>query len=173
MTEKSKPICYVDMDGVIADLYNYVAEIHDVDHYSNMTKDQWEVFFKDTDAYSLFSTIPPFPNANELLNLVKTYAGSYRILSSPLNYDIEGSKKGKSEWLAKHITVPAERVVYDGQKYKYAQQPDGTPNILIDDYGVNIRAWTNAGGTAVKFQNDENDISEIKNVLEKEFKKDK
>lgn len=167
----SKPICFVDMDGVLADLYNYAAEIHDVDHYNEMTKDEWEAFFKDSNAYTLFRDIPPFANANQLLNLVKNLAGGYRILSSPLGFDRPGSIKGKTEWLAKHINVPADETVFDHEKYNYAVQSDGTPNILIDDYGVNTRAWDQAGGIAIKFQNDENEISEVVDVLEKVFQK--
>jgi hypothetical protein len=171
--EQAKPIVYVDMDGVLADLYNYAAEIHDVDHYNEMTKDEWESFFKDSNAYHLFRDIPPFTNANQLLNLVKNYAGGYRILSSPLGFDREGSIKGKTEWLAKHINVPADKIVFEHDKYKYAVQPDGTPNVLIDDYGVNTRAWDAAGGVAIKFQNDEDDVSKIDGVLQKVFSKDK
>lgn len=169
----SKPIVYVDMDGVLADLYNHAAEIHDVDHYNQMTKDQWESFFKDSDAYHLFRDIQPFSTANELLQLVKNYAGGYRILSSPLNFDREGSIKGKREWLAKHINVPADKIVFEHDKYKYAVQHDGTPNILIDDYGVNTRAWDNAGGIAIKYQADEDSLDKVVKVLVKVFEKDK
>jgi len=171
--DTGKPIVYVDMDGVLADLYNHAAEIHDVDHYNEMTKDQWEAFFKDSDAYHLFRDIQPFSTANQLLELVKKYAGGYRILSSPLNFDREGSIKGKREWLAKHIKVPADKIVFEHDKYKYAVQPNGTPNILIDDYGVNTRAWDSAGGIAVKYQADEDTLDKVVQVLEKVFDKDK
>jgi len=171
--DTGKPIVYVDMDGVLADLYNHAAEIHDVDHYNEMTPKEWENFFKDSDAYHLFRDIDAFPTANELLSLVKKYAGGYRILSSPLNFDREGSIKGKREWLAKHIKVPADKIVFEHDKYKYAVQPDGTPNILIDDYGVNTRAWDAAGGIAIKYQADEDTLDKVVKVLEKVFDKDK
>ena len=171
--DTGKPIVYVDMDGVLADLYNHAAELHDVDHYNQMTPKQWEEFFKDSDAYHLFRDIDPFPTANDLLSVVKNYAGGYRILSSPLNFDREGSIKGKREWLAKHIKVPADKIVFEHDKYKYAVQPNGTPNILIDDYGVNTRAWDQAGGIAVKYQADEDPVSKVTNVLKKVFGKDK
>lgn len=171
--QESKPIVYVDMDGVLADLYNHAAELHDVDHYNQMTPAQWEEFFKDSNAYHLFRDIQPFATANQLLELVKKYAGGYTILSSPLSFDRAGSIKGKSEWLKKHIKVAPDRVIFEHDKYKYAIQPDGTPNILIDDYGVNTRAWDEAGGTAIKYQADENDLSEIVPVLQKVFEKHK
>lgn len=169
----AKPIVYVDMDGVLADLYSHAAEISDVEHYNQMTPDQWESFFRDSDAYHLFRDIGMFPTANQLLELVKNYAGGYRILSSPLNFDREGSIKGKREWLAKNINVPADKIIFEHEKYKYAVQPDGTPNILIDDYGVNTRAWDAAGGTAIKYQADEDSLDKVVQVLAKVFGKDK
>lgn len=171
--QERKPIVYVDMDGVLADLYSHAAEISDVEHYNQMTPEQWETFFKDSNAYHLFRDIQPFSTANQLLELVKKYAGGYTILSSPLSFDRAGSIKGKSEWLKKHIKVAPDRVVFEHEKYKYAVQPDGTPNILIDDYGVNTRAWDAAGGTAVKYQADEDNLSKVVNVLQKVFGKDK
>lgn len=165
----SKPIVYVDMDGVLADLYNYASEIHDVDHYKEMTKDQWEAFFKDSDAYHLFRSIPKFETANKLIDLVISYAGSYRILSSPLNYDREGSIKGKKEWIESHLPIKPEQAIFETDKYKYALQPDGSPNILIDDYRVNTTKWDLAGGIAIKYQADEDSLEIINDVLEKVF----
>jgi hypothetical protein len=44
---------YVDMDGVLADLFNYAGEINNVEHYNQMTQDQWEAFFKDSNGEQL------------------------------------------------------------------------------------------------------------------------
>ena len=155
---------YVDMDGVLADLFNHVGELHDVEHYNQMTPDQWETFFKDSNAYELFRSLPAFPTANKLLQMVVDFAGGYTILSSPLNFDKEGSIKGKREWLNKHIDVPADNVVFEHDKYKYATS-NGKPNILIDDYGVNIRKWEGAGGIAIKYQADEDSLLKVFKAL--------
>ena len=151
---------YVDMDGVLADLFNHVGGLHDVEHYNKMTPDQWETFFKDSNAYELFKSLPVFPTANKLLDIVKNFAGGYKILSSPLNFDKEGSIKGKKEWLAKHINVPADAWVFEHEKQIYANT-NGVPNILIDDYGVNIRKWQAAGGIAIKYQADEDSLKKV------------
>ena len=164
---KGKPIVFCDMDGVLADLYNHAAEIHDVEHYNDMTPEQWESFFEHSNAYQLFRDIPPFPTANMLLQIVKKFAGGYTILSSPLIFDKAGSIKGKREWLGKHIKVAPENVIFEHDKWKYAVQSDGTPNILIDDYGVNIRKWREAGGIAIKYQSDEDSLDKIVSVLQK------
>lgn len=167
---KGKPIVYVDMDGVLADLYNHAAEIHDVDHYNQMTSSDWESFFKDSNAYHLFRDIDAFPTANKLLNIVKKIAGGYTILSSPLSFDRAGSVRGKQEWLSKNIKVRPDNVVFEHDKYKYAVQPDGTPNVLIDDYGVNTRAWNQAGGIAIKYQADEDSLDKVIKGLRYAFK---
>lgn len=169
----SKPIVYVDMDGVLADLYNYAAELHDVEHYNHMTPADWEKFFKNSDAYHLFRDINSFPTSNALIKLVKKYAGEYTILSSPLSFDRAGSIKGKREWLNQHLTDKPDNIIFEHDKYKYAVQPDGTPNILIDDYGVNTRAWAMAGGIAIKYQADEDTLDKVDKVLKKVFGKDK
>lgn len=158
------------MDGVLADLYNYASEIHDVDHYREMTTDQWETFFKDSDAYHLFRSVPTFETTNKLLELVVGYAGKYRILSSPLNFDLSGSIKGKKEWIDTHLDIKPEQEVFETEKYKYATQPDGSPNILIDDYKVNTTKWDLAGGIAIKYQADEDSLEIINEVLAKVFK---
>ncbi len=161
---KTKQTVYVDMDGVLADLFNHVGAIHDVEHYNDMTDQQWEEFFKTTNAYHLFKNLPPFATANKLLKIVKNLAGGYKILSSPLNFDREGSIKGKREWLSKHITVPADGIIFEHEKYKYATS-NGVPNILIDDFRKNITAWNSAGGIGIKYQADENTLGELAQEL--------
>ena len=158
-------IVYVDMDGVLADLFNHAGSIHDVEHYSSMTKDQWEDFFKNSNAYELFRDLPAFPNANKLLQMVKDFAGGYTILSSPLSFDKAGSIKGKQEWLKKHIHVSPDNIIFEHNKAMYATA-NGKPNILIDDYGVNIRAWGSAGGIPIKYQADEDSLQKVFKALQ-------
>jgi putative chitinase len=157
---------YVDMDGVLADLFNHAGSVNDVEHYNQMTQAQWEEFFKNSNAYELFRKLPVFPSANKLLQMVVNYAGGYNILSSPLNFDKAGSIKGKREWLSKHINVPADKIIFEHEKYKYAVNADGTPNVLIDDYGVNIRKWADAGGIAIKYQADEDSLQKVFKALQ-------
>ena len=165
----TKPIVYVDMDGVLADLFNHVADIHDVEHYNDMSDDEWDHFFQHTNAYKLFRDLPAFPTANTLLKMVKDLAGGYQILSSPLNFDRKGSIKGKREWLEKHITVPADGIIFEHEKYKYAVS-NRKSNILIDDFRKNITAWNEAGGIGIKYQADEDSLDDLKTQLSKALK---
>lgn len=159
-----KPIVYVDMDGVLVDLFNHIGSIHDVEHYSQMTIAEYDAFFKNTNAYELFRDVPAFETANDLISMVKTLAGEYTILSSPLNFDRDGSIKGKQEWLKKHLSIQPDNIVFEHEKYKYAKT-DETPNILIDDFRKNLDAWEAAGGIGIKYQGDENTIEELMKEL--------
>ena len=65
----------------------------------------------------------------------------------------------------KNIDVLSDGVIFEKDKAKYAVRADGTPNILIDDWGTNVRKWADVGGKAIKYQADENNLDELKEKL--------
>lgn len=139
---------YVDMDGVLADFFGAWKkligqgwrEITDID--SALQK------IRETDNFWL--NLPVTKNADNLLGLIKDIKGSYNILSSPLPDD-PNSEPHKREWIKEHLAAfPPKEVIITFDKAVYATQQDGTPNILIDDYGVNINKWEAAGGVGFK-----------------------
>jgi len=154
---------YIDMDGVLVDLYNYIGKKLGVD-YNKITQKQWNDFYRNVDAYELFKNAPTFPSTNKLIQTVKDVVGGYTILSKPLGFDRNGSIKGKKEWLAKHISVTPDEVIFEDNKAKYAVSND-TPNILIDDFGQNIQKWNAAGGIGVKYRADKDNLSDVFNAI--------
>ena len=53
------------------------------------------------------------------------------------------------------IVLPKKKkkILIRHDKESFATQPDGIPNILIDDYGVNVRKWKRGGvGLNTKIQ---------------------
>jgi hypothetical protein len=82
-------------------------------------------------------------------------AGNYSILSSPLMSNVEESSKEKMQWLQRHLrSHQPQAVIFDHEKYKFAQQADDTPNILIDDWDTNIRLWNANGGIGILYKDD-------------------
>src|SRR6056300_203795 len=143
---------YVDMDGVLADFFDSWAKLMKVDKWWNINKqhniDDALQKIRDTDNFWL--NIPLTPNAKNLLNLIKQVKGSYNICSSPLPGDPK-SEPHKREWIKKHLAFfPPKNIYITHNKEQFAVQKDGTPNILIDDYGVNIRKWEDSGGIGFK-----------------------
>jgi 5'(3')-deoxyribonucleotidase len=143
---------YVDMDGVLADFFGEWAKLMGVEHFTDINKehDIEDALQKIRDTENFWLDLPLTSNAKNLLNLIKQVKGSYKILSSPLPDD-PNSEPHKREWIEKHLGFfPPEDVIITHDKAKYATQEDGTPNILIDDYGVNISKWEAAGGYGFK-----------------------
>ena len=94
--------------------------------------------------------LPLTSNAKNLINLVKQVKGEYNILSSPLPGDPK-SEPHKRQWIKKNLNFfPPKKIFIRHDKESFATQSDGTPNILIDDYGVNVRKWEASGGVGFK-----------------------
>ena len=154
----TQPIIYIDLDGVLADLYGHAQRHLDVEHYSMITDAEFNKWFADANAEELFASLNPFPTNKKLLSYVKNLAGSFNILSSPLNFDREGSIRGKRHWLATYVKDGPKEAIFEHRKYLYAKQPNGTPNILIDDFGKNTALWEEHGGIAIKYQADKDEL---------------
>lgn len=143
---------YVDMDGVLADFFGSWAKLMNVKHFTDIHKNHNidDALQKIRDTEDFWLKLPMTSNAKNLLMMIKDIKGSYKILSSPLAGD-PNSEPHKREWIKEHLGffMPSD-VIITHNKAEYATQEDGTPNILIDDYGVNIRAWEAAGGIGIK-----------------------
>jgi 5'(3')-deoxyribonucleotidase len=165
---KSRPVVYVDMDGVLADFFGAVAQAHGVDHWKNIKNGEVGLH-QAAQKEGFFANLPKLPNADRLIGAVTQLAGSYSILSSPLQSDVENSSRGKAVWLKNKLGgAQPQSVVFDHEKYRYAQQPDETPNILIDDYPVNINLWNQHGGIGILYKDSASAeaIEKLKQVLE-------
>ena len=151
---KSRPIVYVDMDGVLADMFGEVARHHGVDNWRKARKKQ--KIDKIAKQPGFFRNLPPLPGAGKLINTVLKFVGRFSILSSPLMSNVDQSSKEKAVWLQHHLRKhPPQSIIFDHQKEKYALQSDGTPNILIDDWETNINLWRQRGGIGILYKNDE------------------
>lgn len=164
--DSTKTRVYVDMDGVLVDTYNHIATIIGIPHYSQITPVQWEEFYSKVDGYELFKDLPMFPTANALLSIVKKYFNNYHLLSSPLNYDVAGSTRGKIQWLKNHASINPASVTFESAKEKYAVS-NGVPNILIDDSASQLQRWRAAGGIAIKYQADVDSVDTVDQALKK------
>ncbi len=139
---------YVDMDGVLADFFGDWKKLVGKD-WRKIT-DIGPALQKIRDTDNFWLNLPMTNNAKNLLSLIKNIKGSYKILSSPLPDDPK-SEPHKREWIENNLKFfPPEDVIITFDKAKFATQQDGTPNILIDDYGINIQKWESAGGVGFK-----------------------
>ena len=139
---------FVDMDGVLADFFGEWQKLIGKDW--RKVKDIEPALQKIRDKDDFWLNLPLLPQAKNLLSVIKKVKGSYSILSSPLPND-PNSEPHKREWIKKNLDFfPPENVIITHDKAKFATNPDGTPNILIDDFGKNIASWEAAGGEGFK-----------------------
>jgi 5'(3')-deoxyribonucleotidase len=143
---------YVDMDGVLADFFGEWAKLVGVKHFKDidnkMDVEAALQLIRDSERFWL--DLPMLDNAKDLLGIIKRIKGEYHILSSPLANDPR-SEPYKKIWVKENLGFfPPKSVIITHDKAKHATQADGTPNILIDDYGINIKKWESAGGIGFK-----------------------
>ena len=86
------------------------------------------------------------------------------ILTTPAR-SMKHCKDDKAKWVAKYLGKDIE-VKFSSEKEKYAHPKA----ILIDDMDYNIIPWKEAGGISIKHISANNSISELREVLNKEYK---
>ena len=167
---QSKPKVYVDMDGVLANFYAGVTRITGREEPRDMALQDIEdtmASFKGTD---FFYKLPKYEQADQLIAMVNAATGGdWYILSSPLKYDREGSAKYKAAWVRDKLKIQPKEMHFQSDKAQFATQPDGTPNILIDDYPKYLNSWKDKGGIGVQYKGHAGNISDVKATLDQYF----
>jgi len=167
----TKPIVYLDMDGVLADFFGGVEFLYGVEHWKELTNDKTKDLKKQVidriTGTDFFAVLPKFPTADALIDMVKKFTGgNFSINTSPLRGDHENSAKYKKVWIANNIEQPDE-IVVTGRKETYAKNKGtGTPNILIDDRPINIQKWQAAGGYGILYQANRDQLTKVQKGLE-------
>jgi phosphoglycolate phosphatase-like HAD superfamily hydrolase len=89
------------------------------------------------------------PDGRVLWELVKDVEPPPVILTSPMHG--QASHEGKELWVQneENLGLPLERVIVERDKFKYAVDDSGTPNVLIDDTPEKIALWEQAGGIGI------------------------
>jgi len=145
---------YVDMDGVLADFFGEWAKLMQVDHFTKIDKehDINDALQAIRDKDKFWLELPLLPQAKQLLGLIKQVKGEYNICSSPLADDPK-SEPHKRKWIEQNLSFfPPKNIYITHNKPQFAKKEDGTPNILIDDFGKNVNEWEAAGGIGFKYK---------------------
>jgi len=150
-------ILYVDMDGVLADFYGPFNRMAGVESWKDASKDTVSQVLKDiTKQKDFWLNLDVLSDVPKLMSAIQTlFQGEYKILSKALAGDRRVVSQ-KKQWVQQNLQPQPNEVIImpaTANKGIYAKQPDGTPNILIDDFGYNIKAWRSAGGIGVQHTN--------------------
>jgi hypothetical protein len=154
---------FVDMDGVLCDLYKVVAEKMGKKSYKDLTQKEYAQFFAENanDMDKIFAELPKYESTDFLVKMLKEVAGGYKVCSANLkNHDSSKVIKGKNDWLDKKLSDQPDQRIFIREKYKYATT-NNRPNILIDDWSENIKNWINAGGIGIHYCANEDDLDVV------------
>ena len=176
---------FLDMDGLLANLFDKVTQEIYNKPYRNITPEEKEkakriwsdkkkaaIFFNKLGGVeSFFTNLPTFGDRTQaIIDVTVQIAGEYRICSHPASIDREASKRGKIEWIRKHLNPRPADMVFPQNKSIYARDSDGTSNILVDDFPPYIKSWRDAGGIAVEMRTDNfKNVTAVTSFLEKEL----
>ena len=176
---------FLDMDGVLANLFDFVArEIHQKPYKTltlkekNKAKKIWttkneatKFFKKYGGVQQFFANLPTFQDKTiAIINAAVSVAGEYRICSCPASIDRDESKKGKLSWIKTHLSPQPVEILFPQNKAVYAIDDDGSPNILVDDFPPYIKHWQDSGGVAIEMRTDSfPDDRALSAFLEKQF----
>jgi 5'(3')-deoxyribonucleotidase len=153
---------YVDMDGVLANLYNYLSTRilrKSFVTLSPLEKDALTAVWRDRRRFDLlfpegpermFENLKPYPFNQILIRTVMKHAGEYTILSRPSTMDLEGTSRAKMKWIEQHLSFcPPKEIILARDKTSNGRAPG---NILIDDFDPFLNRWKEKGGTAIEYK---------------------
>jgi hypothetical protein len=178
---------FLDMDGVLADLFEKVAQEIHYKSYLDLTigeKEEARRIWKDSKESNLFfnrqggvecffANLPTFgEKTNTIIKTVLNFTPSYCICSKPASINPQASKDGKLKWIKQHLTPSPIKAVFPHNKAKYALNSKNEPNILIDDFPPYIESWKQAGGIAIEMRTDKfNDSNQLQAFLTEQLNK--
>jgi hypothetical protein len=178
---------YLDMDGLLANLFDTVSMGMIGKHYKKLTDSEkehtrqiWidkegkakEFFQKQGGVEKFFVDLPTFGSLTDaIIDTVVKVAGGYSICSCPAGIDMSASEAGKRIWIHKHLNpLPDEMSFVRNKTINAINRETGKPNVLIDDFPSYVQAWRDAGGIAIEMRTDSfNSPEQVKIFLTKEL----
>lgn len=154
--EKKMPHLYLDMDGVQADFFGAWSKRSGVEHWKAIADKEKEInelaHSTPEEVYDFFRDLGTLSGGMEVIAWLHKNKIPYTVLSAPLRGPYsQASIKAKRDWLDQHHPGSSGNAIFTQNKAKYATE-GGVPNVLVDDFGKYLNAWSGAGGIAVKHE---------------------
>lgn len=169
-TSKKMPHLYLDMDGVQADFFGAWAKRHGLKHYKEIPHPEQAINELATsspeEVYNFFRDLDPLHGGQQIIQWLHKNKIPFTVLSAPLRGPYaKNSIEAKKDWLDEFNPGSRNNAIFTSAKYKYAKNGD-EQNVLVDDFGKYLNAWSDAGGIAVKHEdsNTNHTIKELEKI---------
>lgn len=146
------------MDGVQADFFRAWADSHGVAHYKEIPHPEDAINQLATsspeEVYRFFRDLKPLAGGQHIIHWLHKNKIPFTVLSAPIRGEYkESSKQAKRDWLDEFNPGTSATAIFTSKKHQYAMK-DGVPQVLVDDFGYYLDNWRDAGGIAVKHDNE-------------------
>jgi 5'(3')-deoxyribonucleotidase len=169
MEDLKKYQLYCDMDGVLCDFDAQFDKYFGTSPQEYIDEKGLKAFENAIESGDIefWSTMPWFPGSQELWKKIAKHGPI--ILSSPSSFS--KAKEGKMAWIEKNLNPAPKQVIFKQTGQKHEILANKSPeviktSVLIDDYGVNLKPWKEAGGIGIKHEN-QTDTSHALQKLDK------
>lgn len=149
--ERKELIIYFDSDGVLADMKGFM-DTHGIPYNPDgvcdkeVDKIMWGELSKIPNFYAKFDELDGVKVLKNLQNKGE-HCEVLTAIPKP-HWNITGAGEDKIQWVREHLGDTPVRIVYRAEKKELATDKF---KVLVDDLEVNIREWTEAGGTGILF----------------------
>ena len=108
-----------------------------------------------------WTKLPWMPGGRELWGYISKF--NPNILTAPMQG--QASRVGKQKWIESNLSPPPKDIFMSHEKYNWATDENGNPNILIDDFTTNTIPWKEAGGYAILHTNVNDTIKQLEELI--------
>lgn len=169
--DKKMPHLYLDMDGVQADFFGAWSKRSGVEHWKAIADKEKEInelaHSNPKDVYDFFRDLKPLNGGMQVISWLSQNKIPYTVLSAPLRGPYsQASIEAKRDWLDEFHPGSSANAIFTQNKQKYAMT-NGEPNVLVDDFGKYLNAWSGAGGIAIKHEDEYEDSATGEHTIEK------
>lgn len=145
---ESGRMLYVDLDGVMADFDGAFPAVFGLDHRSLADDEMWSHINGHP---SFFRDLPPMAGAVDFFRSIEHLNPVILTACPKSNYPHVAAQK--RAWVREHLSASCLVLPVLGGRHKplFMHQ---LGDVLIDDFGKNCEAWSEAGGVAIKHEGD-------------------
>lgn len=144
-----KNLCFIDLDGVLADFVNGVFKFHnfsipwtevgwEFDKKSGLSP---EVFWNSL-GMNFWAGLQPTQEFSAIKDAAEKRFGKDNIFLCSSPCLVNGCTAGKGLWVDKHLPGYGRRLILSNRKEVFS----GSGRVLIDDRDENIAEWIKLGG---------------------------